>query len=256
VTGPLSAPELLSATGLHHVYRRLAAVDDVDMHLAPGARHALVGPNGAGKTTLLHLLAGTLRPSGGRIVFAGRDITHLKPAQRARLGIARTFQHPAILDSLSTLDNVVVAAWRHTGGRAPWGPVRYRSLVGHCRHQLAQLGLADVAAQAAGTLSHGTRRLLELAMALAARPRLLLLDEPAAGLEDADLQRLQAVLRGLPPETAVVLVEHNLDLVTAVADTVTVLHDGRVLATGSPDDIAADPTVREVYLGTPVDAVG
>jgi len=245
---------LLAATGLRYTYRRLAAVDGVDLHLAPGAQHALIGPNGAGKTTLLHLLAGTLRPTGGRIRLAGRDITRTGPARRARLGIARSFQTPALLDSLTVLDNLVLAGWRHTHASG-WAPARYRHLAGRALADLDALGLADQARQPAGTLPHGQRRLLDIAVALTGAPKLLLLDEPAAGLEDADLRRLRAVLRGLPPETAVVLVEHNLDLVLAAADTVTVLHHGRILATGSPHDVAADPTVREVYLGGPIEAV-
>jgi len=127
VTGLLVAPELLSATGLHYTYRRLAAVDSVDLHLTPGTRHALIGPNGAGKTTLLHLLAGTLRPSRGQIRFDRRDITRTGPARRARLGIGRSFQTPALLDSLSTVDNLVLAAWRHTRASG-WAPTRYRQL--------------------------------------------------------------------------------------------------------------------------------
>ncbi len=255
MTGLLVAPELLSATGLHYTYRRLAAVDSVDLHLTPGTRHALIGPNGAGKTTLLHLLAGTLRPSRGQIRFDRRDITRTGPARRARLGIGRSFQTPALLDSLSTVDNLVLAAWRHTRASG-WAPTRYRQLARRALADLDTLGLADQARQPAGTLPHGQRRLLDIAVALAGAPRLLLLDEPAAGLDDADLQRLQKVLRGLPATCAVVLVEHNLDLVTATAETVTVLHHGRILATGSPHQIAADPTVREVYLGSPIEAVG
>jgi len=252
--GPQPA-ELLSATGLRYTYQRLAAVDGVDLHLTAGARHALIGPNGAGKTTLLHLLAGTLRPVGGRIRLAGRDITRAGPARRARLGVGRSFQTPALLNSLSTVDNLVLAAWRHTR-ISRWAPTRYRHLARRGLDQLAALGLADHAHQPAGALAHGQRRLLDIAVALAGAPKLLLLDEPAAGLPDADLQRLHTVLHGLPTEVAVVLVEHNLDLVAATATTVTVLHQGRILATGTPADVAADPTVREVYLGTPTGAGG
>jgi len=245
---------LLSATGLRRVYGRLAAVDGADVHIAAGARHALIGPNGAGKTTLLHLLAGTLRPSSGRIRFAGRDITRTGPARRARLGVGLSFQTPALFGSLSTLDNVVLAAWRHTGAGV-WAPARYRRLARRSLDRLDVLGLADHARQPAGALPHGRRRLLDIAVALAGEPKLLLLDEPSAGLEDADLQPLMAVLSGLPLETAVVLVEHNLDVVAAVAAEVTVLHHGRILAAGTPAEIAANVNVREVYLGTPAEAV-
>src|SRR5207248_879758 len=164
------------------------------------------------------LLAGTLRPSRGQIRFDRRDITRTGPARRARLGIGRSFQTPALLDSLSTVDNLVLAAWRHTRASG-WAPTRYRQLARRALADLDTLGLADQARQPAGTLPHGQRRLLDIAVALAGAPRLLLLDEPAAGLDDADLQRLQKVLRGLPATCAVVLVEHNLDLVTATAET-------------------------------------
>jgi len=247
--------ELLSAIGLRRTYARLAAVAGVDLHIAAGVRHALIGPNGAGKTTLLHLLAGTLRPTSGSIRFAGRDITRTGPARRALLGVGISYQTPALFGSLSTLDNVVLAAWRHTGASV-WTPARYGQLARRCLDRLDALGLADQARQPAGTLPHGRRRLLDIAVALAGDPKLLLLDEPAAGLDDADLQPLLTVLSGLPPETAVVFVEHNLDVVAAFAAEVTVLHHGRIVATGSPADIAAHPTVREVYLGTPDGAVG
>ena len=246
---------LLSATGLSYTYRRLAAVNGVDLHVPAGARHALVGPNGAGKTTLLHLLAGTLRPKAGRIRLSGRDITRTCPARRARLGIGRSFQTPALLDSLTVLDNLILATWRHTGAGG-WAPARYRTLARRGLDQLDPLGLAGHAHQLAGSLPHGQRRLLDIAVALAGAPKLLLLDEPAAGLPDADLPRLLTALCDLPAGTAVVLVEHNLDVVAAFAAEVTVLHHGRIVATGSPADIAAHPTVREVYLGTPDGAVG
>ncbi|WP_433241227.1 ABC transporter ATP-binding protein [Streptosporangium sp. CA-135522] len=240
---------LLAATGLARSYGSLRAVDRVDLDLSAGARRALIGPNGAGKSTLLNLIAGTVRPSAGRIRLAGRDITRAGPAARARLGVARTFQTPAVLDSLTALENLVVAAWRHTGAGRRWRESR--------RREPARLGLLDtlgLGAQAhltAGSLSHGQRRLLEIAVALAAEPSVLLLDEPAAGLGDADLPRLLAALRRLPAEMAVLLVEHNQDLVTAFADTVTVLHHGQVLATGTPQEIHVHPAVAEVYLGTP-----
>jgi branched-chain amino acid transport system ATP-binding protein len=244
----MSAP-LLSAHGLTRRFGPLLAVDHVDLDLAAGDRHALIGPNGAGKTTLLNLLAGTTRPSAGRL--AGRDITGTRPGRRARLGIGRTFQTPAVLDSLTALDNLVVAAWRHTGTHALWRPARHRELARRGLHRLDEFGLANHAHTPARALSHGQRRLLDIAVALAAKPAVLLLDEPAAGLADHDLTRLLDALRRLPAHTAVLLVEHNQDLVTALAQTVTVLHHGRVLATGTPHDIHTDSAVAEVYLGTP-----
>lgn len=241
---------LLRLERLTRTYGGLTALDGLDLRLSRGARHAVVGPNGAGKTTLLHLVAGAARPTGGEIRYAGRDITHTGPSARARLGIARTFQTPALCGTLTALDNVVLGAWHHPGtpGPARW-MARHRQLVARCREMLDTLGMGAVAQQPAGTLPHGQRRLLEIGTALAARPRLLLLDEPAAGLSEDDLPRLVECLRALSDDVAVLLVEHHLDLVSAVADQVTVLHHGRVLTTGTPTQVTADPEVTDTYLG-------
>lgn len=243
---------LLSVENLSRSYGKLRALDGVVLTVDEGARHALIGCNGAGKTTLLHLLAGTIRASGGRIHYRGKNITRLNPARRARLGIARSFQTPAVFDSLTAFDNLTVAATPHLGG-APW---RLASRAAQARdraeEQIELLGIADCAPRLAGELSHGQRRLVEIGMALVSRPRLLLLDEPAAGLTDTDMERLLDALRQLPTELAVVLVEHHQDLVTEIADSVTVLHEGQILAEGSPEEIAADPQVAEAYLGTGV----
>jgi len=218
---------LLAVEGLCRRYGSLVAVDGVDLRLGAGERHALIGPNGAGKTTLLDLVSGTIRPTGGRIRFDGHDVTRLGPARRARLGIGRTHQRPAAWATLTALENVAVAAWRHVGG--------FRRAA--AREWLDRLDLAGAADVPAARLSHGQRRQLEIAMALAGRPRLLLLDEPAAGLSDVELDRLGRVLADLPRAVAVLLVEHRLDLVQAFAGTVTALRDGRVEASGSPDAV-------------------
>lgn len=245
-----STPQL-SARGLTRRYGPFLAVDDVDLDIAAGDRHALIGPNGAGKSTLLNLLAGTIRPTAGQVVLAGRDITRTRPARRARLGIGRTFQTPAVLESLTALDNLVVAAWRHIGTHTAWRPARRRTLAARGLHRLDEVGLGNHAHTPARELSHGQRRLLEIAGALTADPAVLLLDEPAAGLAEHDLTLLLEALRRLPAQTAVLLVEHNQDVVTTLAHTVTVLHHGRVLATGTPHAIHTHPAVAEVYLGTP-----
>jgi branched-chain amino acid transport system ATP-binding protein len=239
---------LLQAVGLTRRYGSLVAVDGVDLALPIGARHALIGPNGAGKSTLLHLVAGTLRATAGRVLLANRDVTRTGPAGRARLGLCRTFQTPALLASLSALDNLVVAAWRLTrlGGRTTPGR-RYQELARRGLHHLDGLGLAHLAHTRAGALAHGQRRLLEIAVALAGRPSVLLLDEPGAGLGGADLDRLVHVLRQLPIEVAVLLVEHHEDLVTAVANTVTVLHHGQIIATDTPQRIHQHPAVAAAY---------
>lgn len=233
---------LLDLEDLQLRYGSLAAVDGVSLHLPVGGRHALIGPNGAGKTTLLNLIAGALRPDQGRIRFAGRDITRWGPVRRARAGIGRTHQAPAVLRTLTTRENVLVAGWRqrrrtlvgpHWSAGRPDGADRPNFVL----DLLDELDLADRADILAGYLSHGQRRLLELAMALAGRPRLLLLDEPAAGLSAPEIDRLTALLTGLAPTIAILLIEHNLDLVSACADTVTVLRAGQVLRSGPPAEV-------------------
>ncbi|HZE39371.1 MAG TPA: ATP-binding cassette domain-containing protein [Stackebrandtia sp.] len=236
---------LLSAKGLTRSYGKLRAVDGIDWEVRRGQRHALIGCNGAGKSTMLHLLAGTIRADAGTITFDGRDITRAPAARRARLGISRTFQTPALFDTLSGLDNLIVGALPHVRRRTT---ARERA-----ERQLEALGLGDCASIIAGNLSHGRRRLLEIALALVSEPTVLLLDEPAAGLTEADLERLLHCLDNLPAELSVVLVEHHQDVVTAVADIVTVLHEGRILTAGKPDEVASHPDVIEVYLGAAVE---
>jgi branched-chain amino acid transport system ATP-binding protein len=242
---------LLTITGLTHTYGDLTALDAVTLHVPEAGRHALLGANGAGKTTLLGLVAGTIGPpQAGRITFDGRDITRLDPARRARLGIGRTFQTTQVVDTATAVDNMVLAGWRHTGRRAEWGPARYRRLANRGRDILADLGLAGCADQPAAGLAHGQRRLLELGLVLAGRPRLLLLDEPAAGLTPDDHGHLLAALRGLPPQVVVLLVDHHLSIVQALGATVTVLRDGRTVLTGPVDEVLADPAFRDAYLRT------
>lgn len=241
---------LFTVTGLRRSYGRLQAVDGIDLAIEAGCRHALIGCNGAGKTTLLHMLAGTIRVTAGRIEYDGANITQASPAARARAGIARSFQTPAVFDTLSILENLILGASPHVRTRR-WRPgTRRAELAARSLEQLEPLGLADHAHKTAGELSHGQRRLLEIAMALVASPRLLLLDEPAAGLTDTDMARLRDCLGQLPADLTVVLVEHHQDLVAAIADVVTVLHEGRVLTQGTPAQVAAHPLVAEVYLGT------
>ncbi|MDI2129913.1 ABC transporter ATP-binding protein [Yinghuangia seranimata] len=240
--------DLLTVTELTRSYGSFVALDRADLTVAEGARHALIGPNGAGKTTLLNLIAGTDLATSGRIAFAGRDITWQRPHRRSRGGIARTFQHPSVVPVATVLDNVLLGAWHHHTA-APWRRAGRRRIADDCRAILETVGLTGLEHRQAGELSHGRRRMLDLAVALAGRPRLLLLDEPAAGLTDADVTVLLAVLRDLSDDVAVLLVEHNLDVVAAFARTVTVLHHGRPLVTGTPAEIQADPAVREAYLG-------
>ncbi|MEV0129462.1 ABC transporter ATP-binding protein [Dactylosporangium sp. NPDC050688] len=234
--------DLLQVDGLGRRYGDLAALDGVHLRVAPGDRLGLIGPNGAGKSTLLNLIAGSLRPTAGRIRFDGRDVTRLGPARRARLGVGRTHQHPAVWSSLPALDNVLVA------GRRPWGRLRAGGRE-RARELLAEVGLAGVERTAAGALSHGQRRQLELAMALAGEPRLLLLDEPAAGLAPPEVELLASLLAALPRTVAILLVEHHLDLVYGFADRITVLHSGRHVHTGTVPETRSSPEVAAAYAG-------
>ncbi|RII13890.1 Arabinose import ATP-binding protein AraG [Streptomyces sp. YIM 130001] len=252
-TDPPDRPAL-ALTGLTRRYGSLTALDDVGLTLATGARHAVIGPNGAGKTTLLNLIAGTEIPDRGTVVLDGRDLTRTAPARRARRGIARSFQQPSVIPELTVLDNLVLAAWRHQrwpeGSGLPLLGRRARHRTATAYDQLAEVGLADVADEPAARLSHGRRRLLDIAAALSARPRVLLLDEPAAGLTDRDIGRLLDVLDGVDDAVALLLVEHHTEVVARIADAVTVLVDGRTLVTGPVRTALDHPAVREAYLGT------
>ncbi|MFE8977624.1 ABC transporter ATP-binding protein [Streptomyces cyaneofuscatus] len=247
-----STPPVLELVRLTRRFGHLTAVDDVSLRLPAGARHAVIGPNGAGKTTLLDLIAGTGRPDHGGILLDGVDITRTATAGRSRLGIARSFQQPSVIPELTVLENVVLAAWpHHPERRGAWrSPKRYRQHIRSAEHHVEAVGLADVAHRPAATLSHGHRRLLDLAAALAGNPRLLLLDEPAAGLTDGDIGRLLGVLGDLPRSVAVVLVEHHVEVVAQFATTVTVLASGRVLVTAPTREALAHPEVRDAYRGT------
>ncbi|MCN0177408.1 ATP-binding cassette domain-containing protein [Salinispora arenicola] len=236
---------LLRLTAVSHSYGARRAVDEVSVELRPGARHAIIGPNGAGKSTLLHLVAGTLRPTSGRIHFAGEDVHRWPAHRRARAGIARTWQHPALAGPLTAMQNVLFAV---PGQRL--SALRTRpSAVTAAHTALDQVGLTAHADQPAARLAYGDQRRLEIAVALAAQPRLLLLDEPTAGLATDEVSGLAQLIRALTGEITVLLVDHNLDFVAAVADTVTVLHHGQHVATGAPAAIREHPDVRRVYLG-------
>jgi branched-chain amino acid transport system ATP-binding protein len=217
----------------------LRAVDGVDFILNPGEIHALIGPNGAGKTTFVSLLSGRRLPQSGTILLAGEDITRLPAHARVRKGIAYTFQITSIFPRLSVFDNVALAAQLH-------GP---RGLTARTRAALARVGLEQMARQEAQTLAYGHQRLLELAMGLALGPRVLILDEPTQGLAASEIDGFKRLVESLVPETGVLLIEHNMEVVMDLATRITVLNFGRVLATGTPDGIRANPAVQEAYLG-------
>ena len=241
---------ILACTSLVRTFGALRAVDGVDLSLPAGARHALIGPNGAGKSTLFQLLAGGLRPTAGRVMLDGRDVTRMSDARRARLGIGQTFQHASLFLSMTVADNVALAAQRAQG--RPWSPVPHRppALREHVEQRLAEVGLLDRRADPVAALSHGECRQLELALALANAPRVVLLDEPAAGLSPAESERLATLIQQLPAELTLLFVEHDLDLVFRLATRVTVLQLGKVLLSGSPEEVRVSPEVQAAYLGT------
>jgi len=243
--------DLLQVERLAKRYGGIVATDGLSLGVADGELHAVIGPNGAGKTTLIAQLSGQTRPDSGRIVFAGSDITALPMHRRSHLGLARSFQITSLFLDLSVLDNVALAVQAHAGHSFRfWRDARKEpELREPARAALERLGLAGRAEQPASALSHGEHRQLELAMALAVKPRMLLLDEPMAGLGPEESAAMVALLRGLKREVTILLVEHDMEAVFALADRVTVLVYGRVIASGSPAAIRANEEVRQAYLG-------
>src|SRR3954453_15801627 len=229
----------------------LRATDGIDFNVREGETHAIIGPNGAGKTTFISQLAGNLRPDSGRIVFRGEAATPLPGPKRARKGLARSFQITSIYPEFSALDNVALAVQAHAGHSFRfWKPARGEAALREpARRVLDEVGLGERAGVLAANLAHGEQRQLEVAMALATRPRLLLLDEPMAGMGIEESQRMVGFLAGLKSRHTMILVEHDKDAVFALADRITVLVYGRVLATGAPAAIRADEEVSRAYLG-------
>ncbi|MGH9246678.1 MAG: ABC transporter ATP-binding protein [Acidimicrobiales bacterium] len=240
---------ILQLDGLIRRFGALRAVDEIDLEIEAGARHAIIGPNGAGKSTLFSLVTGGLRPTAGSVTFDGRDVTRVPVHRRARMGIAQTFQRSSLFLSMSAVDNVVLAVNRRRGRAAAPVPVSRAAARRRAAELLERVGLASQAHVAVTSLSHGERRQLEVAVALACEPRLLLLDEPAAGMSPAETARLVELLAALPADVTVLLIEHDLDVVFGLASTVTVLHVGRVLLTGPPEQVRASEAVQEAYLG-------
>ncbi|PYN94987.1 MAG: ABC transporter ATP-binding protein [Candidatus Rokuibacteriota bacterium] len=242
---------LLVTEHLSKQFGGVIATDDVGLTVNDGEIHAVIGPNGAGKTTLIAQLAGELAPDAGTIRFDGRDVTRLPVHERSRLGLARSFQVTSIFREFTVLDNVALAVQAHSGSSFRfWHDARRDpALRGPARAALAAVGLADRADVVAGNLAHGEQRQLEIAMALATRPRLMLLDEPMAGMGREDGERMVELLRGLKNGHGLLLVEHDMDAVFALADRITVLVYGRAIASGAPDEIRRDARVIDAYLG-------
>lgn len=231
------AAVLLQTTGLSRRFGGLRAVDGVDLQIRQGMIHCIIGPNGAGKSTLFNLISGMLPPSAGRVTFRGQEITGKPPHAIGRLGLARSFQTPRVFPSLSALDHVLLASREHARDCPVAGDA------------MMQVGLADRAAVPAGELAHGEKKRLELAMALAMRPALVLLDEPTAGMNAHETAAVAGIVREAAAATTAVVIEHDIDFVRGIADVVTVLHKGRVLREGTIAEIERDDEVRRVYLG-------
>jgi len=246
-----NTPVVLEAQGLVMRFGGITATNDVSLQLRRGARHALIGPNGAGKTTLVNLLTGVLAPTAGRIALLGEDVTRLPPHQRVARGMVRTFQINQLFDSMTPLETLALVVSQQKGLTRQWWRAlgADRAVAERAGALLEQFHLADVAQQKVQHLAYGKRRLLEIAIALACEPRVLLLDEPVAGVPTGEREELLATVAALPADVSVLLIEHDMDLVFSFADRMTVLVNGTLLTEGSPDEIAADPQVREVYLG-------
>jgi len=256
MTTPPEAPRdatapLLETRRLCRNFGALAAARDIDFRMYAGARHALIGPNGAGKTTFVNLLSGRIRPSAGRVLLKGTDITRVAQAERVKLGIARTFQINQLFRGLTVLENVYLAVAERLGAAPsmlrPAG--RRRDVVEESMHLLDTLKLADDAGHRVSELPYGRQRLVELAVTLGLTPQVLLLDEPAAGVPSAESHIILAAIAALPRHIAVLIIDHDMDLVFRFAERITVMVGGTVFASGSPREIGADPDVRAVYLG-------
>ena len=243
---------LISTESLTKSFGALTAVNAVTLEVEEGSLHSVIGPNGAGKTTFFNLLTGQHAPTSGRIIFDGRDIAGTPPHGIAHLGIARSFQRTSIFPTLSILDNVWLAAFAR---QASWRGLawrradRYPELTRRALEVLGEVGLGEKARQPAREISHGEQRQLELAIALAASPRLLLLDEPAAGLSPDETQKMVALVRKLKGRYTIILIEHKIDVVMTISDRISVMHFGSVIAEGTPVEIQRNAEVRRAYLG-------
>ena len=242
---------VLAAEGLVMRFGGITATNNVTLSLKKGARHALIGPNGAGKTTLINLLTGVLQPTEGRITLLGEDITNVAPHQRVKRGMVRTFQINQLFDSLTPLQTLALTVSQQHGlGTSWWTPLGHKRLVvERCENLLEQFHLTQVMNQPTKMLAYGKRRLLEIAIALACEPRVLLLDEPVAGVPAGEREELLQTVAALPADVSVLLIEHDMDLVFSFANRMTVLVNGTVLTEGDPAQIANDPQVKAVYLG-------
>ena len=242
---------MLRAERLSRAFGALVVTREVSLQVPLGVRHAIIGPNGAGKTTLFNLLAGELRPGAGRIFLGERDVTALPPNRRARLGLSRSFQRSNIFAGLSVRENLLLADIAHSGrGRVFWRRLaKERPALEKSERVAALVGVSDLLERRVGELSYGAVRQLEIGLALATEPRVLLLDEPTSGMSPEETGRILELVRGLPRDLAMLIIEHDMDMVFETADRVTVLNYGQVLLEGTPEEVRASDVVRETYLG-------
>jgi branched-chain amino acid transport system ATP-binding protein len=247
---------MLETVGLERRFGGIVAVNNVSLKIEKGARHALIGPNGAGKTTVINLLTGVSRPSGGRILLEGEDITDLSSHKRVRLGIVRTFQINQLFGDLTPLETLGLAISEQRGSGSDWWRIvgSRIDITSGIVEIIERFHLADVMDQRTATLPYGKQRLLEIALAIACRPRVLLLDEPAAGVPEDERHEILTAIAELPKDVTVLLIEHDMDLVFSFADRISVLVNGALFIEGEPDAIARDPRVKAVYLGEEADA--
>ena len=255
MSGPAGVAAL-ETKGLCKSFGALEVARDIDFRLEIGARHALIGPNGAGKTTLVNLLTGLLLPSRGAVLLQGEDVTRLPQAKRVKRGIARTFQINQLFRGLTVLENVCIAVAERlgVGGSMLRAAGRHSGVIAEASRLIEMLKLGNDAGRRIGELPYGRQRLVELGIALGLEPRVLLLDEPAAGIPSAESHILLDAIASLPRDIAVLIIEHDMDLVFRFAERITVLVSGAVLAQGTPAEISANPEVRAVYLGSALHA--
>ena len=245
----------LETVHLEKSFGGLRVTGDLSLKVAAGARHALIGPNGAGKTTVINLLTGVLKPNGGRILLQGADITDLPVHKRVLRGLSRTFQINQLYPDLTPRETVGLAVSERLGHGGDWWRLMgtRRDVNDEIAENLARFHLIDVMNERTATLPYGKQRLLEIAVAIASKPRVLLLDEPAAGVPESERHDILAAVAGLPRDVTVLLIEHDMDLVFSFADRISVLVNGAMLVEGAPDEVARDPQVKAVYLGEGAD---
>jgi branched-chain amino acid transport system ATP-binding protein len=246
---------ILDLSAITMRFGALKAIDNISLSIYPGERHALLGTNGAGKTTLFNVISGDIRPSQGKILFNGRDLSKLNADKRCRLGIGRTYQTPLLFNGLTVTQNLIVAVrGANLGGLSVRSINPQASWYIKAQELCSYVGLGELSNSFVELLSHGQRKQLELGMALASDPSLLLLDEPAAGLSPSDRKDFIALIAALPRNLTLLFVEHDMEVALALAERVTVMKDGRILATGTPDEISSNAEVLRLYLGDPIEA--